>query len=72
MNPVSAAATTSGTDPRSIAITGVPVAIASTIVKPNGSGQSMGEEVGAGAAQQLVFADLIDFAYELYAPATAK
>jgi len=42
MKPDIPSSTTSETDPQSIATTGVPQAIASTIVRPNGSGQSMG------------------------------
>jgi hypothetical protein len=40
--------TTSGTEPRGKAITGVPHAIASIMTKPNGSGQSMGNSKAAG------------------------
>ncbi len=42
MNPVSPGSTTSGTEPRLNAITGVPHAIASIMTRPNGSGQSIG------------------------------
>src|SRR6516162_625827 len=42
INPVWPWITTSGTDPCPMAITGVPQAIASIIVMPNGSGQSTG------------------------------
>ncbi len=37
MNPVSPSTTTSGTEPRPNAITGAPQAIASTMLRPNGS-----------------------------------
>ena len=37
IKPVTPSSTTSGTEPRRIAITGVPQAIASIIAKPNGS-----------------------------------
>jgi hypothetical protein len=40
--PVTPSATTSGTDPRRRAITGVPQAMASTMTRPNGSSQRMG------------------------------
>ena len=43
MCPVTPSTTTSGTEPARHATTGVPVAIASTIVSPNGSGQSIGK-----------------------------
>ena len=42
MKPVTPSVTTSGTEPRLNAITGVPHAIASIITRPNGSGQSIG------------------------------
>jgi MFS family permease len=41
-NPVTPSSTTSGTAPRSKAITGVPQAIASIMTRPKGSGQSSG------------------------------
>src|SRR5215469_3881254 len=42
MNPLMPCSTTSGTEPRFQAMTGVPQAIASIITRPKGSGQSMG------------------------------
>jgi ATP-binding cassette, subfamily B, bacterial len=42
MNPARPSSTTSGTEPRLNAITGVPQAMASIMTRPNGSGQSMG------------------------------
>ena len=43
MNPVTPSSITSGTAPDRIATTGVPVAIDSIIVRPKGSGQSIGK-----------------------------
>ena len=42
MKPVTPSSITSGTEPRLNATTGVPQAIASIIIRPNGSGQSIG------------------------------
>ena len=42
MKPVTPSSTTSGTEPRLNAMTGVPHAMASIMTRPNGSGQSIG------------------------------
>src|SRR3954471_14037239 len=42
MKPLTPSSMTSGTEPRRMAITGQPQAIASIITRPNGSGQSIG------------------------------
>jgi hypothetical protein len=45
MIPVTPSTTTSGTDPRRIATTGVPHAIASIMTRPNGSSQQIGNSI---------------------------
>jgi hypothetical protein len=50
MNPLTPSTRISGTDPLRNAITGVPAAIDSIITRPNGSGQSLGNNVAAAAA----------------------
>ena len=53
--PVTPSSTTSRTDPRGQAITGVPLAIASIITSPNGSGQSIGKSRARASPRNLPF-----------------
>jgi hypothetical protein len=46
-SPVTPSSTTSGTAPHRKATTGVPLAMASIMARPNGSGQSMGKSSAA-------------------------
>ena len=62
MNPVSPSSTTSGTEPRLKAMTGVPQAIASIITRPNGSGQSIGTSRAMAPLRELGFFVVVDLA----------
>ena len=55
---------TCGTEPLRQAITGVPVAMASIMTRPNGSGQSIGKEQCKRIAEKLIFFMVADFANE--------
>jgi hypothetical protein len=54
--PVTPSTTTSGTEPRRSATTGVPQAIASIITMPNGSSQTMGKTRAAARESRSRFA----------------
>ena len=55
IQPVSPSAITSGTDPRGVAITGVPHAIASVMTRPKGSSQSIGNSTACACASSEAF-----------------
>ena len=63
--PLTPLSITSDTEPQLNARTGVPQAMASIITRPKGSGQSIGKEKCAGAAEKLSFLTLVDLADEL-------
>ena len=65
MNPVTPFSSTSGTEPFSNAMTGVPQAIASIITSPNGSRQAIGKQEAGGIAQKLLLLILANLADEL-------
>src|SRR5262245_3942634 len=60
MKPVSPSSMISGTEPRLNAITGVPHAIASIIVRPNGSGQSIETRRADRPAEEIRFLSIVD------------
>ena len=55
MKPDTPSSSTSGTEPRLNAITGVPQAIASIITRPNGSGQSIGNSSACAPPRKSAF-----------------
>ena len=55
MKPVTPSSTTSGTEPRRQATTGVPQAMASIMARPNGSGQSIGNRSAAASPRNADF-----------------
>ena len=57
MMPPRPSATTSGTAPRRVAITGVPQAIDSIITRPNGSSHSIGKSVARASWSSSSFSD---------------
>ena len=63
--PVTPSSMTSGIDPQRNASTGVPHAMASIMTRPNGSGQSTGNNRAAASPKNFVFS-LGDLADELY------
>src|SRR5215831_874446 len=65
MKPVTPFSTTSGTDPRRNAITGVPHAMASIITSPNGSGQSIGKQQGRGICEEILLGPFVDLPDDL-------
>ena len=58
----------SGTEPRLKAITGVPQAMASIITRPNGSGQSIGNNSAMAPLKKLRLLAVADLADEFDMP----
>ena len=63
--PVTPSSTTSGTEPRRQATTGVPQAMASIMARPNGSGQSIGNRSAAASPRNAGLLGVADLADEL-------
>ena len=60
--PVTPSATTSGTEPRAVASTGVPHAMASIITMPKGSGQAIGKSSASAPANRAYLSRGVELA----------